>query len=150
MHSETTTPPHFIGGHTIVQHDGEAVRQSKDRYEVGTSIWITFEKIGLHRYPNAPEEVAYLRNEHRHIFKFKVGITVWHDDREIEFHMMKNRLQALYDGGILQLNHKSCEMLAHELIAQIRGIYDCSQRDISVEVSEDGECGAVVTHTAIR
>jgi hypothetical protein len=112
-------------------------------------IWVTFDKVGFHRYPQAPDEVAYLRTEHRHVFKFRVSITVHHDDREIEFHMFKNWMLSLYDSSSavsgLKVNHQSCEMLADDLLKSILQRYDCSQRTVAVEVSEDGECGAILT-----
>jgi hypothetical protein len=107
-------------------------------------IWVSFDKVGFHRYPNAPDEVAYLRDVHRHVFKFKVSISVTHDDREIEFHMFKNWLTSLYEGGDLKVDHKSCEMLAADLLQQITVKYDCTQRRIMIDVSEDGECGATL------
>lgn len=107
-------------------------------------IWVTFDKVGFHRYPDAPDEVAYLRDRHRHIFKYKVYIQVHHDDREIEFHMFKNWMVSLYDQGALEVDHKSCEMLAQDLMDQILAKYNCSNRIVAVEVSEDGECGAVI------
>jgi hypothetical protein len=107
------------------------------------SIWVTFAKIGFHRYPDAPEEVAYLRNEHRHEFQFRVEITVFHDDREIEFHMFKNWLLSLYDQE-LKVDYKSCEMLAMELLNKVLDKYNCDNRSVEVTVSEDGECGSTV------
>jgi hypothetical protein len=112
-----------------------------------TTIWVKFTKPGIHCYPNAPDEVSYLRSPHRHLFYFKVSISVFHDDREIEFHMFLNRLKALYETSILQLDHKSCEMIATELLEQILKMYDCRLRQVVVEVSEDDECGAVVCST---
>lgn len=109
-----------------------------------SAIWVTFDKVGFHRYPDAPDEVAYLRQEHRHVFKFRVSIQVEHDDRDVEFHMFKAFLEKLYAGGSLYVNHKSCEMLARELLVQVTSHYDCSNRVVSVEVSEDGECGATL------
>lgn len=110
-----------------------------------TRIWVTFQLPGIHRYPNAPEEVAYLRNEHRHMFHFKVTLTVFHDDREIEFHMMKNWILGLYGEQTLTLNHKSCEMMAAELLGKVVAKFGHTyHRDVEVEVSEDGECGAIV------
>lgn len=110
-----------------------------------THIWVTFDKVGFHRYPDAPNDVAYLRDVHRHVFKFKVMITVWHDDREIEFHMLKTWLVSLYDEKVMNVDYKSCEMLAKELLNKITDKYDCSARIVSVDVSEDGECGATVS-----
>lgn len=105
-------------------------------------IWVTFSQYGIHRYPAAPDEVGYLRSEHRHLFRFKVTIDVYHDDREIEFHMFLNWCLEQYDRGMLQLNHQSCEMLAAALLESIASTYP--GRAASVEVSEDGECGAIL------
>ena len=109
-----------------------------------STIWVTFDRHGIHRYPDAPDEVSYLRHPHRHLFKFKVTIPVFHNDREVEFHMLQNWLTGLYEAGDLQLDYKSCEMIASELADKIVAKYS---RDVTVEVSEDGECGAVVTLT---
>jgi hypothetical protein len=107
-------------------------------------IWVTFDKVGFHHYPGAPVEVAYLRHPHRHVFKFRVSISVFHDDREIEFHMFKRWLTSLYDTGELNVDHKSCEMLAQDLEQAIQKKYNCVKRYITVEISEDGECGATL------
>lgn len=113
-----------------------------------TEIWVKFTKHGIHKYPDAPEEVAYLRDPHRHLFHFKVTITVFHHDREIEFHLFQNWLLSLFERGDLQLDYKSCEMLASELLGKVLDKYDCLHRNVSVEVSEDDECGAVITSVA--
>lgn len=101
-------------------------------------IWITFQRKGFHCYPGAPAEVAYLALEHRHLFKFKVKIEVFDNDREIEFHMFQTFVESLYD-GVLKLDYKSCEMLADELADELGDRY--SGRRCIIEVSEDGECG---------
>lgn len=106
-------------------------------------IWVTFQRAGYHFYPNAPEEVAYLRDAHRHLFKFKVKIEVWHDDREIEFHMFLNKIESFYNSGVLQLDCKSCEMMADDLHKQLVEEYSAGKaRMCVIEVSEDGEVGA--------
>lgn len=116
--------------------------------EETTEIWVTFKVPGIHRYPDAPEEVAYLRNDHRHLFHFKVGITVFHDDREIEFHMFMNWLRGLYSSGTINVDYHSCEMLARDLMTEIFHKYTCElTRKVTVDVSEDGECGATLTST---
>ena len=106
------------------------------------SIWVTFQRKGTHCYPDAPEDVAYLRVPHRHLFKFRVEISVTHNEREIEFHQFLNWLESLYDGGTLNMDSKSCETIASELLGTIHGRYP--DRVIFIEVSEDGECGAVL------
>jgi len=106
-------------------------------------IWVTFQRAGFHRYPNAPEDVGYLASVHRHLFQFKVGIEVFHDDREIEFHQFLNWLESLYS-GTLALDYRSCEMIADELSQEIQKKYP--NRDIEIEVAEDGECGVTATY----
>jgi len=112
-------------------------------------IWVTFDIAGFHAYVNAPKEVSYLRNLHRHLFKFKVGIQVKHDDREVEFHMFQSYVKGLFEteGGPLIVDNKSCEMLAQDIIDSVQEHYDCSSRILEVTVSEDGECGATLTST---
>jgi hypothetical protein len=104
------------------------------------SIWVTFQKEGIHHYPDAPEGVEFLKHPHRHIFHFKVDIEVFHDDRDIEFILFKRELESLYTDGTLQLDHKSCEMLADDLATYIQEKYP--NRDLKIDVSEDGENGA--------
>ena len=108
-------------------------------------IWVKFKKKGIHRYPAAStdeklKDVNYLANEHRHQFGHKVGIQVFHDDREIEFHQFLNWLESLYDNKILDLDYKSCEMIADELYRSIVAKYP--NRDVEIEIDEDGECGS--------
>ena len=103
-----------------------------------TSIIVTTDKIAFHKYDNAPEKVKFLRNLHRHKFYIKVGIEVFHDDRELEFFMVQEALNNfLKDKN--QIN--SCEMLAKDIKKWIEKTYD---RTCLVEVWEDKENGARV------
>lgn len=114
-------------------------------------IWVTFRKEGVHRYPAAltdPKlatgdeyDVSFLGHPHRHIFHFKVYLEVFHDDRDVEFIQFKRWLENLYNKGTLELNHKSCEMIADELHKQITATY--TDRKIWIEISEDGENGCI-------
>ena len=64
-------------------------------------IWVTFRKEGVHCYPAAATDpklatgdeydVAFLANKHRHIFHFRVWISVTHNDRDIEFIQFKGQ-----------------------------------------------------------
>lgn len=107
-------------------------------------IWVTFQKEGVHSYPDAPASVAYLRNPHRHVFHFKVWIEVFHDDREIEFIIFKRELEDLFGEGALKLHNQSCEMLSDALHKEIATKYP--HRRIQIEVSEDGENGAITCY----
>ena len=116
-------------------------------------IWVTFRKEGIHMYPAAATDpalatgdeydVSFLGTPHRHIFHFKVYIQVFQDDRDIEFIQFKRWLEKCYSDGILELNHKSCEMIARELNTTITTRYP--GRKTNIEVSEDGENGATLT-----
>lgn len=115
-------------------------------------IWVTFRKEGMHRYPAAATDpnlatgdeydVSFLANEHRHIFHFRVWISVEHSDRAIEFIQFKRWLENLYNKGTLQLDYKSCEMMAEDLYEQIAAKYP--GHEVWIEVSEDGENGALI------
>jgi len=118
-------------------------------------IWVTFRKEGIHMYPAAATDpklatgdeydVSFLGTPHRHIFHFKVFIQVFQDDRDIEFIQFKRWLEKCYNDGILELNHKSCEMIARELNTTITARYP--GRQTIIDVSEDGENGAALTFT---
>jgi hypothetical protein len=114
-------------------------------------IWVTFQKKGLHKYPQAATEetladVSYLGSIHRHLFKFKVSIEVFHDDRELEFHQFLNWLESLYEESTLSLDFMSCEMIADKLWAEISKKFP--GRNGVIEVSEDGECGVTCHYSA--
>jgi len=102
-------------------------------------IWVTFQKEGIHKYPDAPEGVEFLKYPHRHMFHFRVEMEVFHDDRDVEFILLKRELEALYSEGTLQLDFKSCEMMADDLYEYLEDKYE--GRDIVIEVSEDLENG---------
>lgn len=107
-------------------------------------IWVTFQRKGLHKYPLAAsdptlQDVSYLGDTHRHLFKFKISIEIFHDDRDIEFHQFLNWIESQYENKILILDFKSCEMISDDLHTIISNKF--AGRDTIIEVSEDGECG---------
>ena len=112
---------------------------------IDRTIFVTFQKEGIHRYPDAPEGVEFLKHPHRHMFHFRVTVDVFHNDRDIEFILFKRELESLYSAQTLQVDYKSCEMLSEDLIDYISKKYP--NRKISVEVSEDGENGATLTYS---
>lgn len=101
-------------------------------------VFITTRFAALHRWPNAPEEVAFLRDFHRHEFHVKLCVPVSHNDRDVEFIMLKegvdSYIRRTYEGCKFPF---SCEHIASDLLT----VFGASR----VEVSEDGENGAVVT-----
>lgn len=119
-------------------------------------IWVTFRKEGIHKYPAAltdsnlatgdEYDVSFLGYPHRHIFHFRVWISVQHNDRDIEFIQFKRWLESLYSNqeAVLKLDYKSCEMMSDELHDMISQKYP--NREIWIEVSEDGENGSFIKY----
>jgi hypothetical protein len=121
-------------------------------------IWVTFQKEGIHCYPAAATDpqlatgdeydVSFLGTPHRHIFHFRVWIDVFHNDRDIEFIQFKRWLQNLYATGILELDYKSCEMIADDIYTQISQRYP--DRAVWIEVAEDNENGCLIKYEISR
>ena len=108
---------------------------------------------GIHRWLDAPDEVNYLRNPHRHIFNVKVSVEVTQNNREIEFIMLGHRVKELFEGlaiegrnGVWYMGTKSCEDVAEMVMDYIRYKLGLSAKTyIAVQVDEDGENGCIVT-----
>lgn len=114
-------------------------------------IWVTFAKEGIHKYPAVLEDprladVSFLGHPHRHIFHFRVSISVFHNDRDIEFIQFKRWLERLYnsENAVLELDYKSCEMIADDLYRQINSRYP--GRHVIISVSEDNENGCEIVY----
>ena len=101
------------------------------------SIFVTFQFEGFHCWPNAPEQHAYLRARHRHIFHVRAFAEVTHHDRDIEFIAFKREMEqhvlSIKDDNKVQ--SWSCEMWA----SYLSNTFGCYR----VEVSEDNENGAI-------
>jgi len=135
----------------------EAMKQETHEKIMRTAkrmIWVTFRKEGIHKYPAALEDpnlatgewddVSFLGYPHRHIFHFKVGITVTHNDRDIEFIQFKRWMEKLYSEGTLNLDYKSCEMMSDDLYEKIAEKFP--GRAVHIDISEDGENGAHIEY----
>ena len=134
----------------------EQANRIKEKAE--RKIWVTFKKEGVHRYPAAATDpnlctageydVSFLANAHRHIFHFRVWIDVFHNDRDLEFIQFKRWLEGLYSKDILELDFKSCEMIADDLYDQVAAWYP--ERAVWIEVAEDGENGCLIKYELTR
>jgi hypothetical protein len=134
----------------MIQEERDQLERIKSRAK--RKIWVTFQREGIHCYPAAGTnpllktddeyDVSFLSYPHRHMFHFRVWIDVEHSDRAIEFIQFKRWLENLYNQGPLQLDYKSCEMMAEDLYEQIAAKYP--RREVWIEVSEDGENGALI------
>jgi hypothetical protein len=111
-----------------------------------TFIKIRTEFEGYHYYPGAGEidsRIKFLENEHRHMFKVEIKISVTHLDRELEFFLVKWALQDYLKDG--KMNHKSCEMIGMDILEQhLKPLY--GERYYEIVVSEDGESDGIVEY----
>ena len=147
----------------MIQAEREQIERIKSAAQ--RQIWVTFQKEGIHKYPAAltdpalatgdEYDVSFLGYPHRHIFHFRVWIDVLSTDREIEFIQFKRWLENLYrptnnnnKSSVLELDYKSCEMIADDLYVQVAARYP--GRNIAIEVSEDGENGCYVKYDLTR
>jgi hypothetical protein len=100
-------------------------------------VWVSTRFVGFHRWKDAPNQVIYLRDWHRHEFHVQVGVAVQGSDREVEFLQLKDAVKSFvrgnYEGKYFEW---SCEQLAERLMTAFGACF--------VEVSEDGENGATV------
>ena len=137
----------------MVLENMEKERNEKVVRTAKRMIWVTFRKEGIHKYPAALDDpklatgdkfdVSFLGHPHRHIFHFKVAIEVFHDDRDIEFIQFKRWLEELYEGE-LNVDYKSCEMMADDLYEKISARYP--SREVHIDISEDGENGCHIPY----
>lgn len=118
-------------------------------------ITVVNDFIGYHQYAQAPEDVAFLRAWHRHHFIIKTSLSVEHNDRDIEFFELQDKVHRFilqrfghcpteeledYLPGIFL---ESCEHCAEELVNYLKE--ETGRNFIEVSVSEDNECEATVT-----
>lgn len=106
-----------------------------------SSIVVRTNFEGIHRYADAPHEVAFLQEPHRHIFTVEVEMEVFHNDRELEFIMVKRNLNKFLFNKPFGIR-SSCEQMATEIISFLVKTY--GERQIIVSVFEDGENGGKV------
>ena len=131
-----------------------AEKRSRIKDKALRTIFVRFQKEGIHKYPAAATDpalatgdeydVSFLATPHRHIFHFDVAIEVFHNDRDIEFIQFKRWLENQYSQNILQLDYKSCEMISDDLYEVIATRYP--DRSVAIQVSEDNENGAHIVY----
>ena len=105
------------------------------------TIWINTQFPWFHSRADAPEEVKFLKNEHRHMFYVKVELAVNHDDRDIEFFIAKKYINQvisnIFPEHPTQDGYRigSCEMACQSIYDKIKEKY----KVISISVNEDNE-----------
>ncbi len=124
-----------------------------------TKVWVTAQFEGLHFWPEAPEEVFFLRHPHRHIFHTKVTVLT-NSDREVEFFLLKKDVKTVIcifekmgscspREQVAPLIPYSCEKMAEHIFLELKKLgYNVCE----VEVNEDSENGTIffMPHTTSK
>lgn len=102
----------------------------------------------IHCWPEAPTSVYFLNTAHRHMLHLEVTVSVAHNDRDIEFIMLKREVDLWW-----QIYSKewpirtSCEDVCTKLIKYLQQQYGVD-RSYAVAAYEDGENGAIISTEA--
>lgn len=114
------------------------------------TVFCSFDFEAWHNWPGAPAEYTYLSNSHRHMFHVVVTASVTDNERELEIIDMKHKFHYFSTTKFLGTSDKpmpySCETMCESLIDYAKMMYG-AERSYTVEVSEDGENGALITYT---
>lgn len=124
------------------------------KYMSQLRIFITYKFPGIHYWNDVTGRAKheYLRYAHRHNFHVKLTLSVNHDDRDFEFleiqALLKQTINEIFPYNY-ELNLNDCKTYSCERMAQLiheflwgKDIHAVTE----IEVSEDGENGAVVTY----
>lgn len=94
---------------------------------------------GFHFYPDAPEQVAFLSNRHRHVFDITCTYAVTNLNREVEIFICRSCITnylASKHGTPCEFGAMSCEMIASEILQRFM-----DSGMVSCEVWEEGTGG---------
>lgn len=115
------------------------------------TVWakVTTRFEGIHNYPAAPKQVEFLKHPHRHEFHVTLYVEQFHNDRDVEYILCKRWLNTFLKAYTAEgeLQARSCEMMALDIgkAAQTAWLaHEGTHRKLMVEVTEDGENGALV------
>jgi len=108
---------------------------------IRSAVVVNLRHEAVHHWPACPiEDVAFLRDRHRHEFHIIASKVVSHDDRDVEIIMLKRSIKNyLKDKYGADFGTLSCEQIARELMTTF-GLLNCT-------VLEDGENGAYLWNT---
>lgn len=92
--------------------------------------------FGFHQYKEAPEEVKFLREFHSHNFFIESEIEVIDGTRELEFFIVKHKIDNFLNNFRDNPFEFSCEMLAQFIGEYLISIYG-KNRYYKIKVFED-------------
>ena len=104
----------------------------------GAALWaspqgnvvIIGEFEGFHFWKDAPAEVRFLKNLHRHKFHVEVTIDVKHNNRALEFfivqHFLEDFIKVRFSDG--EVGPMSCEMIAEVILDAVQIQYNLKKQ----------------------
>jgi hypothetical protein len=102
-------------------------------------VWTTVTLTGYHNWPQAPPARDYLAVRHRHQFVITAAVAVGHDNRDVEFHDLRDVIERWWTP---ERGAQSCEHIGHNLAAALDLLGFQTTR---ITVSEDGYDGATLS-----
>lgn len=102
-------------------------------------VWSKVALVGFHQWFDAPEHRDYLGVRHRHEFVITAGVRVGHGDRDVEFHDLRDMIEAWWTP---ERGAQSCEHIAQDLHMALT---EAGLSATRITVSEDGYDGATLT-----
>lgn len=116
------------------------VGRTKREHMLEIAVVVRARWVGFHQWSSAPEQLAYLRDLHRHEFHVELSLRVNSEHREVETHTLKRQLlsflDSTYPAGVV--GEASCETMCLSICNHFGGV-------VRVSILEDGESGAEVT-----
>lgn len=110
-----------------------------------TTITVRNQFEAQHRWKEAPEDVKFLRNWHRHVFHVRSEVYVRHDNRAVEFFQLQRCVHEVIEGfgahGRNSQFEASCETFARLIYDRLEALGYIVMR---VTVSEDDENEATI------
>jgi hypothetical protein len=108
---------------------------------------------GTHKWPCAGDSletqpVAFLSSKHAHDFKISVMCNVSHEDRELEFFLLRNSLREIINHSYDQKDYfycfgdESCEAIGKKVLKELISFY--GSRNWVVQVGENDNQSAIV------
>lgn len=117
-------------------------------------ITVRWHFVGFHSYVGAPQDVAFLRHVHRHLFKVAVRLQISDPNRGLEFFQVQAKLRSICEELESGSHACSCEMFAEKILNRVMtelaeaGWQEDTQPGFthSCTVSEDGENDGTYEH----
>lgn len=115
---------------------------------ISKSIYVTTSFIAFHCWPEAPEEVSFLRSKHRHKFGVRACFRIT-EDRQLEFFLVQSEVNSICQHEIMpalkERRSLSCESMA---LMIYNSLVSKGLPVTEVEVNEDGENGSIIKTSA--